>query len=271
MEPKTCLQILEYLKTAVIQGGEMVKNADREKLDIREKTGRRDIATHYDEAVQDFLVRSISSFLPQSVFVTEESENDFRNAIEGEYCFFIDPIDGTSNFSTDYHFSCVSVGMASKGELLLGVVYNPYLDELFYASKGNGAYLNETPLKVDPSLPLSKALVGFGTCPYNRELTEETFDFSKAVYLRCNDLRRSGSSALDLCYMAASRLGLFYELSLFSCDYAAAAVIVSEAGGIISTTEGTPFSLQKKSPILAGPKKAYEEFLALRKEFLSNR
>ena len=100
-------------------------------------------------------------------------------------------------------------------------------------------------------MPLEKALVGFGTCPYNRELTEETFDFSKAVYLRCNDLRRSGSSALDLCYVAASRLGLFYELSLFPWDYAAAAVIVSEAEESFPPPKGPPFSLQKKSPILA--------------------
>lgn len=259
--------MLEYIRKIVREAGEIVRGASMDGIQINEKTSSRDISTQYDKLVQNTLMQQLQQAVPDAGFIMEETESAFEEAAARHLCFFIDPIDGTSNFANGYRHSCISVGMTVDGRPEIGVIYNPYLDEIFWAEKGRGSFLNGQALQVDQQKPLKDCIVGFGTCPYNKELTEETFDFAKTVFYAANDLRRSGSSALDICYAAAGRIGLFYELSLFPWDYAAASVILTEAGGYISNVEGGPLSLVSKSSVAGGGKAAYEEFLKLRRNY----
>ena len=225
------------------------------------KTGNRDVVTEYDRRVQELVVQRLREFLPDAGFVKEES--DAHDALNGEHVFIIDPIDGTMNFVHHFHHSAISVAYASRGELLAGCVYNPYLDEMFSAIKGQGAFLNGRPIHADTA-PLRETFFCFGTSPYYPELTEETFRLARIAFGASLDLRRTASAALDLCYVAAGRVGLFFEIRLNLWDYAAGILIAEEAGSKVCTLDGgaVPVSLEKSS-IVAGGRQALEDFMEL--------
>ena len=132
----------------------------------------------------------------------------------------------------------------------MGVVYNPYLDEMFYAQRGKGAYLNGRRISVSGN-PLKNGIVIFGTSPYYEELNRASFELAYDYFKKSLDIRRSGSAALDLCSVAAGRAELFFELRLSPWDYAAASLIVEEAGGIVTTVEGGKITLGESCSVLA--------------------
>ena len=227
------------------------------------KSSRRDVVTEYDRRVQDLLTERLSAAVPGAKFFCEE--NMQQDDLHAEHLFIIDPIDGTMNFVHGFHHSCISVAYASRGELKAGAVYNPYVDELFSAVKGGGAFLNGRPLRM-ADVPLSESVVCVGTSPYREELTERTFALMQQVFRASLDIRRQGTAALDLCSVAAGRAGLFFELSLSYWDYAAGSLLVEEAGGRCLTVDGAPLPFdESKSAILAGCPRAVEDFLALTK------
>ena len=227
------------------------------------KSSRRDVVTEYDRRVQDLLTERLSAAVPGAKFFCEE--NMLQDDLHAEHLFIIDPIDGTMNFVHGFHHSCISVAYASRGELKAGAVYNPYVDELFSAVKGGGAFLNGRPLRM-ADVPLSESVVCVGTSPYREELTERTFALMQQVFRASLDIRRQGTAALDLCSVAAGRAGLFFELSLSYWDYAAGSLLVEEAGGRCLTVDGAPLPFdESKSAILAGCPRAVEDFLALTK------
>ena len=202
----------------------------------------------HDKKMQNELERRLLQILPEAVFVGEEEE--LHDSIEKGYAFIVDPIDGTTNFIKDYHTSAISVGLTKDGEAYMGIVYNPYLDEMFTAIKGQGAYLNEKPIHVS-NQPLDNGIVLFGTAPYYEELNKKSFEMAYDYFKRALDIRRSGSAAIDLCSIASGRAELYFELMLSPWDYAAGALIVEEAGGIVTTVEGEPITLHKGCSILA--------------------
>ena len=227
------------------------------------KSGRRDVVTEYDRRVQALLMQRLSEDLPGAHFFCEEL--DERDRLDAEQLFIIDPIDGTMNFVHGFHHSCISVAYAERGEVLIGVIYNPYMDELFSAIKGGGAYLNGRPIHVTDE-GLAGSVVCYGTAPYNPELTDETFETARKLYAASLDLRREGSAALDLCTVAAGRAGLYFELKVSLWDYAAGDLIVREAGGVCSRIDGSPFPTDgSRTGIAAGSPRAMAEFLALMK------
>ena len=155
-----------------------------------------------------------------------------------------------TNFIKDYHVSAISAGLAKDGEKYIGVVYNPYLDEMFTAERGKGAFLNGRPIHVSRN-PLSEGIVLFGTAPYYEELSKKSFQMAYAYFKKALDVRRSGSAAIDLCSIAAGRAELFFELRLSPWDFAAGALIVEEAGGVVTTVEGGAVTLGQKCSVLA--------------------
>lgn len=241
-------QLLEQITAAVRGCGEVVANADRAKAGIDEKAGHGNFVTQYDKRVQEELKEKLLGLLPEAVFVGEEE--DVHASIEKGYAFIVDPIDGTTNFIKDYHASAISVGLTKDGTQYMGVVYNPYLDEMFTAVKGNGACLNGRPIHVSAQ-PLAEGIVIFGTSPYYEELAKASFDQAYAYFTRALDVRRSGSSAIDLCNVAAGRAELFFELRLSPWDYAAGSLIVEEAGGRVTQMDGQAITLDKGCGILA--------------------
>lgn len=225
------------------------------------KTGHRDVVTQYDREVQALLARRLLEAVPEGRFFCEESEE--RDDLTAEHLFIIDPIDGTMNFVQGFNHSCISVAYARRGVVWAGAVYNPYVDEMFTAVRGQGAFLNGKPIQAYQG-PLSESVVCCGTSPYRSDLTDRTFSLMKRVYEASLDLRRQGSAALDLCSAAAGRAGAYFELSVSLWDYAAGALIVREAGGVCRNMEGEELGLvREKTGILAGGPQAAEELLLL--------
>ena len=223
------------------------------------KSGRRDVVTEYDRRVQAMLVQRLGGFVPGARFFCEELNE--RDRLDAERLFIIDPIDGTMNFVHGFHHSCISVAYAERGEVLIGAIYNPYVDELFTAVKGCGACLNGKPIRVTDE-GLAGSVVCYGTAPYNPETADRTFDTARKLYAASLDLRREGSAALDLCTVAAGRAGLYFEMKVSLWDYAAGALIVREAGGVCCQTDGNPFPADgSRTSIAAGSPKAMAEFL----------
>ena len=228
--------------------GAIMKNADRSSINIEEKEGPANFVTSYDVLVQNTLKEGLQKLYPNAKFIGEEGEQEAFDE-NGEF-FIVDPIDGTTNFIKDYHMSCISVAHVANGEVDFAIIYNPYLDELFWAVKGEGAYCNEKRIYVSKQ-PLSNGIVLFGSSPYDADLAKKSFEAAYEYFQKALDIRRSGSAALDLCMIAAGRAELFFELMLSPWDYAAGMLLVHEAGGIVTTIEGGQPALNKRSSILA--------------------
>ncbi len=240
--------LINEICSLVKECGKVILNADREKMAINMKSGIADLVTEYDTKIQEQLFEGLKKILPEAKFIGEEGSSDVLT--EEGYAFIVDPIDGTTNFIKDYHYSAISVALLKDGEPEVGVVYNPYLDETFYAIKGRGAFCNEKQIRVS-SQPLSNGLVLLGTAPYNKELSEKTFQLASEYFNKALDVRRSGSAALDLCTVAAGRAEIYVELIVSPWDFAAGKLIVEEAGGVVTTLEGEPLSFHNKTSIMA--------------------
>ncbi len=228
--------------------GQVMLNARRDDSMVNEKSGHANFVTIYDKKIQQMLQEQLLAILPEAAFVGEEE--DIHASIQNGYAFIVDPIDGTTNFIKNYQASCVSIGLTLDGEPYMGVVYNPYLDEMYTAIKGQGAYLNGKPIHVSDK-PLSQGIILFGTSPYYEELHQKAFELAYHYFKKSMDLRRSGSAAIDLCNVAAGRAELFFELRLSPWDFAAAGLICQEAGGVVTTVEDEPFTLDRQCSILA--------------------
>ncbi len=228
--------------------GKVMLNADREKMAIDIKSGVADLVTEYDKSIQNQLSIGLKKILPEAKFIGEEGSSD-ELSDEG-YAFIVDPIDGTTNFVKDYHISAISVALLKGKDVVAGVVYNPYLDETFSAIKGQGALLNSKKISVS-SQPLDKALVLFGSSPYDKTLFPKTIEILTEYFYKALDIRRCGSAALDLCSVACGRAELYFELQTSPWDFAAGKLLVEEAGGVVTTLDGAPLSFDGKTSILA--------------------
>ena len=195
----------------VRQAGQIVREAGRDK-GVTEKSGHQDLVTRYDSQVQRFLEDRLLALLPQAGFLGEEDLGEDVHA-DREWLFVVDPIDGTTNFVKEYPHCGISVGLYRNGQPEIGVIYDPYLDELFEAERGQGAFLNGKPIHVSDA-PLQDAVTVMGTSPYYRQFTDVTFAMGKQLFAGSLDIRRAASAALDLCYIAAGRVDAYFECLL---------------------------------------------------------
>ena len=222
--------------------------------DVFQKSGRANFVTDMDVASQKMIVSELKSIIPDANFFAEESED---NELKQGFNWIIDPIDGTTNYMLGYNHSAISIGLVKDNEGILGVVYDPYRDEMFTAVKDEGAFLNGNSIKAE-SRPIESAVFAFGTAMYNRELTDLTFNTARAVFDICGDLRRSGSAALDMCYVACGRTDAFFEMILQPWDYAAASVIAREAGAKAGGFLGSKLDYSSATGVLTGTYPIYE-------------
>lgn len=219
------------------------------------------MVTQYDKLVQEKLIAAISEVLPDAQFVSEESAE--KGDIDAENAFIIDPIDGTTNFIHSMGNCAISVAWYKSGEPFYGAVYDPFAKEFFEAKSGCGALLNGEPIHVS-NQSLENSIVLFGTAPYNPELAELTFDLVRKVFGECQDVRRMGSAALDICHVACGRAGLYFEATLSPWDYAAAALILKESGGEFVNLSGREIKLSlEKTSVVAGSKNIIAESLII--------
>lgn len=242
----------------VRQAGAIVREAGHDK-GVTEKSGHQDLVTRYDKKVQRFLEDNLLDLLPQAGFLGEEDLGEDVHA-DREWLFVVDPIDGTTNFVKEYPHCGISVGLYRNGQPEIGVIYDPYLDELFEAQRGQGAFLNGKPIHVSPA-PMADAVTVMGTSPYYRQFADVTFAMGRQLFDRSLDIRRAASAALDLCYIAAGRVDCYFECLLSPWDYAAGALIVTEAGGVATDLEGKPLRVDCKCSLAAGNAPCHRELL----------
>lgn len=260
--------------------GKMIRNAEGTSLrdvTVTTKTGRRDMVTSMDLAIQQMLMTELMQVVPGCRFLVEESipslseviitDDDLGTADASDpalagVCFIIDPIDGTANFVHGEQHSCTSIAMTVDGVAQIGVVYDPYRDELFSARKGHGAFLNGKLLPVYDASAENEITV-FGTAPYDDSTNAPTFRLALALYEMSADVRRTGSATLDCCWTACGRFGLYAELSLSAWDFAAGKLIAEETGCVATFLDGKPLTYKGKPSILCGRPSAVEQFRAI--------
>ena len=257
--------MLEQIIAAVREEGKRMLEA--KDICAEEKSGPEDLVTNYDRLVQENLERKLRNILPDAGFLGEEGLKTHSERTDGGH-FVIDPIDGTMNFARGYQRSCISVALVRDDRVVLGVVYDPYQDEMFTAELGKGAFLNGKPIQVSDRT-LQQGIVMFGTSPYYRNIADKTFLLAKNLFDHSLDVRRSGSAAIDLCAVAAGRAEAFYEVMLSPWDYAASSLILQEAGGVIEAIEGGAVSLRERSSVLAANRAAWSMTAKVVREILA--
>jgi len=202
--------------------------------------GEIDIVTEADQQAESMIIAAIQKQYPDHDILAEESPATHTGSL---YRWIIDPLDGTTNYAHGYPVFCVSIALECGGTCILGVVFNPMLGEMFVAEKGQGAFLNDKPIAVSETTELSRSLLATGF-PYDIRLTEENnMNHFESMALRAQAIRRAGSAALDLAYVAAGRFDGFWELKLSPWDTAAGCLLVQEAGGVITDLYGEAFTL----------------------------
>lgn len=245
--------LLEEIIEIVHGCGKIMLSATDIERKMHQKAGKGNFVTDYDSRVQQVLEEKLLALVPGAVFLGEEDQMDQTDISRG-YAFIVDPIDGTANFTRGFDMSCISVALALDGKPVLGVIYNPYSGETYHAEKGKGAYRNGEPVHASQRT-LEEGLILFGTAPYHQELTKRSFEVAYQYMSRGEDLRRSGSAALDLCAIASGRAEFYFEMRLCPWDYAAGALLVEEAGGLVSDLEGRPVTYDRKQTVVArGPR-----------------
>lgn len=209
-----------------------------------EYKGDVDLVTEADRASEKLIVERLGEAFPEHGVYGEEGT---RSRIDNEYRWYIDPLDGTTNFAHSFPVFCVSMGLerrsaTGKGELVAGVIYDPLRKELFTSEKGKGAYLNDVPIHVSKTATLAEALLATGF-PSRKRHDNPNIHFYQEFTLRSHGVRRAGSAALDLAYTACGRIDGFWEFNLNPWDTAAGALLVTEAGGSMTGFDGTPFNV----------------------------
>ena len=252
--------MLNAVVQAAREAGSILLSTHDLRNAVSEKEGVGNFVTTYDVKVQNFLRKKLLTAVPQAHFVGED-DTVHDDALHG-LAFIVDPIDCTANFVRGWKHSAVSIALAQDGELILGVVYNPYRDEMFTAQKGRGALLDGQPIHVS-ARTMDRGVFCFGTSPYDRALRARSFRIASRLMDRMQDLRRFGSAALDLTDIACGRAELGFECILQPWDYAAGALILQEAGGRISQLDGSPITLDRPCSILSGNPLVHAAFLAL--------
>lgn len=218
--------------------GRLLRDRVGTRIDIDHK-GAIDIVTDVDLASERLIREAISTYYPRHEILAEEGGLSESGS---EYRWIVDPLDGTTNYAHGYPIFCVSIALECKGEVVLGVVYDPMRDELFTAERDGGATLNNRPIHVSKTTELIEGLLSTGF-PYDIKTSKLTnLDHWANFAMNAQALRRDGAAALDLCYVACGRFDGFWELNLSPWDTAAGALIVTEAGGRVTNFSGESFS-----------------------------
>lgn len=230
---KTIYKVIEIAK----KSGEIIREniGKKSSFEVQEK-GQNDFVTSIDKESELLIIEALREILPEAGFIAEE---DSTLKIEKEYNWIIDPLDGTSNFIHSLFPCAVSIGLQKNGEIILGVIYEVGLDECFYAYKNGGAYLNGEPIKVSSQNKLQDSMLATGF-PYNEfSRIDNYIELLKHLTKNTHGIRRLGSAATDLAYVACGRFDGFFEYDLKPYDVAAGIIIVKEAGGEICDFKGT--------------------------------
>lgn len=248
---------------AALEAGNILKKGFGTSFEINSKIGKNNLVTEYDHLAENAIINQIKKAFPHHSFLAEESgKSGIFNSDEIQW--IIDPLDGTVNFAHSLPVFSVSIAAIKHGEIISGVIYQPILDELFYAEKGNGSYLNQKKIEVSDNQDFDSSFLVTGF-PYNvNENPNKCIDTFVHVIQQGIPIRRLGSAALDLAYTACGRFDGFWEVNLNPWDVAAGALLVKEAGGRVTQYDDTKYSITDNS-ILATNGKVHNKIVELLK------
>jgi len=236
-------------RNAAIDAGRILKGLYGNLREISKK-GEIDLVTEADLMSEKAVINAISHHFPEDYILSEEAGEQGEKT---DRMWIIDPLDGTTNFAHSFPFFGVSIALQVENEVVVGIVYNPCLDEFFEAERGKGAFLNNNAIWVSDQSSLKDSLIGTGF-PYDvYEKPEPVLEYLKKMLINAQGVRRAGAAAIDLCYVAAGRLDGFWEQGLSPWDTAAGSLIVEEAGGVISDYDGNPYNPFLKTILASCP------------------
>lgn len=249
-----------------LEAGEFIRQ-ERKKFNSSkvEKKGLNDFVSYVDKGAEKIIVARLKVLLPQAGFITEEgTEERDDNPLK----WVIDPLDGTTNFIHGMPFFAVSIALLMNEEPLIGVIYEINQDEMFMAVKDAGAFLNGMPIRVSEAKIVADSLLGTGFPYYDYHLLDQYLGLFKHLMKHSHGIRRPGSAATDLAYVACGRFDGFYEYSLSPWDVAAGVLLVREAGGIVSDFQGKDEAIFAKQIIATNPH-IHTEFVNLLRSFMA--
>lgn len=263
MEQKLIFEISKSLENISRTAGKILLNFFREHFEVKDKKGS-ELVTTADIKSEEYIIKELKKRYPHIDVIAEESSS---KDVEKNNMFLIDPLDGTHNFAYGIPFFCVSIALQLEGEIVIGVVYDPVHKELFSCVKNRGTYLNGKKIKVSERIRLKDSILATGF-PYIRKSKDNSNipEFSEFL-MKTRGLRRLGSAALDLAYVACGRLDGFWEKYLNPWDIAAGGILVIEAGGKVTNFSNCNWDV-KKDNIIASNGKIHNEMFGIIKEFL---
>ena len=253
--------LLKQVIPVLVQAGKHLTSTSAGRHEQENKPGTANFVTETDYTVQTQVFCELQRLTPHFGLMGEESSH--QNCDFSKPTWILDPVDGTTNLMFQYKHSAISLALYDQQQIVLAATYNPYLDEMFTAVQGQGFFMNGQPAFCHSAQCLGQALVGFGTTPYDRNSSSQTFSIVKNMFEKTLDVRRSGSAVLDLAYVACGRLDAFFELNLQPWDYAAGMLFVKEAGGQLTRCDGLPVSITTADSILASNKHLHPDLLQL--------
>ncbi len=254
--------------TAAKEAGHIIhkhsQQLDRVKISQKDKN---DFVSEVDIKAEQAIIHTIQKAYPDHSIMAEES--GYQEHEQSEYTWIIDPIDGTTNFLHGFPFYAVSIAVKYKNKIEHGLIYDPIRLEVFSASRGQGAMLNNQRIRVNKEIQFAKTLIGTGFPFRNKEIAQKYFDTFTKIFDQCAGVRRAGAAALDLAYVASGRLDGFWEFGLKPWDVAAGSLLIKEAGGLVCDTEGQENYLNTGN-IVAGNPKILKSLLQLIKPIMQN-
>ncbi len=239
-------ELKEVLTEAIKESGKIIQSYFNGTFLVEHKEGINNLVTEVDKLSEEKIINIIKQYYPEHSIISEEVG---EMMLESDYQWIIDPIDGTVNFAHGIPICCVSIGILHKGILIMGAVYNPMMNELFFAERGKGAYLNDVRISVSKKSDFRTACLVTGF-PYKWPARgEHPIKIFERFILEGLPVRRLGSAAIDLCWVACGRFDGFWEYNLSSWDVAAGYLLVEEAGGKITNFQGGPYSVFDKETL----------------------
>ncbi len=251
-------EFLQAAEDAARQAGQVLRSWST-RFTVREKS-RANLVTEADVAAQTAIAELLHKRFPSHALLGEEDLG--HGGQDADYCWIIDPLDGTTNYVHGFPYYAVSIGLEHRGEMIAGAIFDPVRDELFLASKNGGATLNRRPLRCSDIGSLNQAMV-IASLPVGSEATDLAVKRFLTVLPHAQTVQRTGSAALNLAYLASGRLEGFWSSSLKPWDMAAGVLLVQEAGGKITTTSGAPFELRRPDLLATNGTGVHEELCKL--------
>lgn len=260
---KEDVNMLETAKRIALEAGALLRKGQEEGFKLDRKSTSIDLVTEYDRLAEDLVVSNLTRAFPGHGIVAEEGSSRECKSPEG-YRWYIDPLDGTNNFAHHIPQFSVSIALFREDIPEIGVVYDPMKEELFYARRGEGAFLNDRPLRVSQAATVEESILASGF-PYDRHTDPvNNLDQLGAFIKKCQGFRRFGSCALDLSAVAAGRYDGFWEFKLSSWDIAAGVLIAAEAGATVTRIDGSPLGyLTERNHIVVSNGKIHQEMLEI--------